>query len=121
MKAKDTDILMVPGYTNSGPGHWQTALGQDKLSDRRGASEQNEWSQTGPRGGLDAKPSPTQSQRDNPAPWCSLAHSLGPPSRLRGFFAGAQSVRERSLSPGPSLLAPPDVGQSRHPPPAFIS
>ena len=26
MKVKDADILIVPGYTNSGPDHWQTPL-----------------------------------------------------------------------------------------------
>ncbi|WP_202110586.1 alpha/beta hydrolase, partial [Brucella abortus] len=24
MKVKDADILIIPGYTNSGPDHWQT-------------------------------------------------------------------------------------------------
>ena len=31
MKVKDADILIVPGYTNSGPDHWQTRW-QAKLS-----------------------------------------------------------------------------------------
>ncbi|TIM62907.1 MAG: alpha/beta hydrolase, partial [Mesorhizobium sp.] len=24
MKVRDADILIVPGYTNSGPDHWQS-------------------------------------------------------------------------------------------------
>src|SRR5438876_2555800 len=41
MKVKDTDILIVPGYTNSGPEHWQTRW-QSKLSTARRV-EQVEW------------------------------------------------------------------------------
>ena len=42
MKVKDADILIVPGYTNSGPEHWQTRW-QSKLSTARRV-EQAEWS-----------------------------------------------------------------------------
>ena len=42
MKVKDADILFVPGYTNSGPDHWQTRW-QSKLSTARRV-EQAEWS-----------------------------------------------------------------------------
>ena len=42
MKVKDADILIVPGYTNSGPDHWQTRW-QAKLSTARRV-EQAEWS-----------------------------------------------------------------------------
>ncbi|MBX3577102.1 MAG: serine hydrolase family protein [Rhizobiaceae bacterium] len=41
MKVKDADILIVPGYTNSGPDHWQTRW-QAKLSTARRV-EQDEW------------------------------------------------------------------------------
>lgn len=42
MKASEADILIVPGYTNSGPEHWQTRW-QQKLSTSRRV-EQAEWS-----------------------------------------------------------------------------
>lgn len=42
MKVKDADILIVPGYTNSGPAHWQTRW-ETKLSTARRV-EQEEWS-----------------------------------------------------------------------------
>lgn len=41
MKVKDTDILIIPGYTNSGPDHWQTRW-ESKLSTARRV-EQAEW------------------------------------------------------------------------------
>lgn len=42
MKIADAEILIVPGYTNSGPDHWQTRW-QGKLSTARRV-EQAEWS-----------------------------------------------------------------------------
>src|SRR5215213_7335901 len=41
MKVKEADILIVPGYTNSGSGHWQSRW-QAKLSTARRV-EQAEW------------------------------------------------------------------------------
>src|SRR5690606_18116691 len=42
MKAKDAEILIIPGYTNSGPDHWQSRW-QSRLSTARRV-EQKEWS-----------------------------------------------------------------------------
>ena len=42
MKVSDAEILIVPGYTNSGPDHWQSRW-QAKLSTARRV-EQAEWS-----------------------------------------------------------------------------
>src|ERR1044072_6288026 len=41
MKVKDVDILIIPGYTNSGPSHWQSRW-EAKLSTARRV-EQAEW------------------------------------------------------------------------------
>jgi uncharacterized protein len=41
MRTADCDILIVPGYTNSGPAHWQTRW-QEKLSTAR-RIEQASW------------------------------------------------------------------------------
>ena len=43
MKASETDILMVPGYGNSGPDHWQSRW-QSKLASARRV-EQGSWDQ----------------------------------------------------------------------------
>lgn len=45
MKAKDADILIVPGYGNSGPEHWQSRWQQRIPSARR--VEQKEWAKPG--------------------------------------------------------------------------
>ncbi|MEX0347295.1 MAG: RBBP9/YdeN family alpha/beta hydrolase [Rhizobiaceae bacterium] len=42
MKVRDADILIIPGYTNSGPDHWQSRW-QAKLSTAQRV-EQAEWS-----------------------------------------------------------------------------
>jgi predicted alpha/beta hydrolase family esterase len=42
MKAADTEILIIPGYKNSGPDHWQTRWVERIKSARR--VEQDEWS-----------------------------------------------------------------------------
>ena len=41
MRTADCDIVVVPGYTNSGPDHWQTRW-QRKLSTARRV-EQDDW------------------------------------------------------------------------------
>ncbi|MFB2553235.1 RBBP9/YdeN family alpha/beta hydrolase [Ensifer soli] len=41
MKVADADILIIPGYTNAGPDHWQTRW-QQRLSTARRV-EQAEW------------------------------------------------------------------------------
>lgn len=42
MRAKDADIVIIPGYKNSGPDHWQSRW-QRKLSTARRV-EQDQWS-----------------------------------------------------------------------------
>ena len=42
MKVKDVEILIIPGYTNSGPDHWQSRWEQRLSTARR--VEQKEWS-----------------------------------------------------------------------------
>lgn len=98
MKARETDILIVPGYTNSGPGHWQTRW-QEKLSTARRV-EQAEW----------AKPVREDWTREianavNAAerPVVLVAHSLG-------VAAAVQAVEDFDKRvAGAFLVAPPDV------------
>lgn len=98
MKAKDAEILIVPGYTNSGPGHWQTRW-QDKLSTARRV-EQAEWSKP-------VREDWTRqiAERVNAAkaPVVLVGHSLGVAACVQ-----AVSLFERPLA-GAFLVAPPDV------------
>jgi len=98
MKARETDILMVPGYTNSGPGHWQTRW-QEKLSTARRV-EQAEWSkpvrEDWARAVADAVNEAAQ-------PVVLVAHSLGVASVVQALEAFEKPVV------GAFFVAPPDV------------
>lgn len=98
MKVKDADILIVPGYTNSGPDHWQSRWEQ-KLSTARRV-EQAEWSKP-VRGDW------TQTFADavNTAgrPVVVVAHSLGVPTVVQALH-----LLEKPIA-GAFLVAPPDV------------
>ncbi|MGV8936808.1 MAG: RBBP9/YdeN family alpha/beta hydrolase [Allorhizobium sp.] len=102
MKASDADILIIPGYTNSGPDHWQSRW-QSRLKTARRV-EQAEW----------AKPvrddwvkRVIEEVNASSRPVVVIAHSLGVPAlihavpELKGKIAGA------------FLVAPPDVANSK--------
>lgn len=98
MKVKDADILIIPGYTNSGPGHWQSRW-ERKLSTARRV-EQAEWS----------KPVREDWTREVAAavnsatkPVVAVAHSLGVASLVQ-----ALEQCEKPIA-GAFLVAPPDV------------
>lgn len=98
MKVKDADILIVPGYTNSGPDHWQSRW-QSKLSTAR-RIEQDEWS----------KPvrddwTKTLVEAANKAerPIVFVAHSLGVPTVLHALSHVKKPVA------GAFFVAAPDV------------
>jgi predicted alpha/beta hydrolase family esterase len=98
MKIKDADILIVPGYTNSGPDHWQSRW-QAKLSTARRV-EQAEWSKP-VREDWTAVMADAVNQATKPV--VIIAHSLGVPTAIQaipGF---------RKLVAGAFLVAPPDV------------
>lgn len=98
MKAKDADILIVPGYTNSGPDHWQSRW-QDRLSTARRV-EQAEWSkpvrETWTAALADAV---NASER----PVVIVAHSLGVATAVQAIGQFKRPVA------GAFLVAPPDV------------
>ncbi len=98
MKASDLEILIVPGYTNSGPEHWQSRW-QRKLSTARRV-EQREWT----------KPvcedwTARVAEEVNAAekPVLLVAHSLGVPSVVHALARFARPVV------GAFLVAPPDL------------
>ncbi|MGE0501870.1 MAG: RBBP9/YdeN family alpha/beta hydrolase [Rhizobiaceae bacterium] len=101
MKVRDTDILMVPGYTNSGPEHWQTRW-QQRLSTARRV-EQAEWTKP-----VREDWTSTLADAVNSAerPVVAVAHSLG----VATFIQAIPAFRQRVI--GAFLVAPPDVANA---------
>lgn len=98
MKAKDADILIIPGYTNSGPDHWQTRW-EEKLSSARRV-EQAEWSKPVL---ADWKANLVAAVNEATKPVVLVAHSLG-------VATAVQAVPEfRTKVAGAFFVAPPDV------------
>ena len=98
MKVKDASVLIVPGYTNSGPDHWQSRW-QERLSTARRV-EQGEWSKP-VREDWTAAMAAAVNQADRPV--VIVAHSLG-------VATAVQAVPQfRRPVAGAFLVAPPDV------------
>jgi uncharacterized protein len=98
MKVKEADILIVPGYTNSGPEHWQTRW-QSKLSTARRV-EQAEWSKPVRE---DWTANIVEAVNAAERPVVLVAHSLGVPAMIHGI------PEFRTPVAGAFLVAPPDV------------
>lgn len=98
MKASEADILIVPGYTNSGPDHWQSRW-QSKLSTARRV-EQAEWSKPVRKDWTD-KVARAVNKAGRPA--VIVAHSLGVSAVVQAVPQFAKPVA------GAFLVAPPDV------------
>ena len=98
MKASDADILIIPGYTNSGPDHWQTRW-QAKLSTARRV-EQAEWSKP-VREDWVARLVEEVNACSRPA--VLVAHSLGVPTLIHAV------PHLKAKVAGAFLVAPPDV------------
>lgn len=98
MKVSEADILIVPGYTNSGPDHWQTRWEQ-KLSTARRV-EQAEWSKP-VRDDWAARIAEAVNASTKPV--VLVAHSLGVPSVLHAVPHFKKPIA------GAFFVAPPDV------------
>ena len=98
MKASDADILMIPGYTNSGPDHWQTRW-QSRLSTARRV-EQTEWSKPVRE---DWVARLIEEVNASTRPVVLVAHSLGVPTMIHAVPHIGGKVA------GAFLVAPPDV------------
>lgn len=98
MKASEAQILIIPGYTNSGPDHWQSRW-ETKLSTARRV-EQAEWSKP-VREDWVAK----VAEEVNAAtlPVVLVAHSLGIPSAVHAIPLFRKPVV------GAFFVAPPEV------------
>ncbi|MDB5849821.1 MAG: alpha/beta hydrolase [Rhodoferax sp.] len=102
----ESKVLTLPGWLNSGPGHWQTrweaAFGDERV-------EQHDWLQP-LRGDWIARLEEVLLQQ--PAPVLLAAHSLG--CHLVAAWAAHSTNLQRVL--GALLVAPPDVQQLDFPP-----
>jgi predicted alpha/beta hydrolase family esterase len=98
MKASEADILIVPGYTNSGPHHWQTRWEQKLTTARR--VEQAEWAKPV----LDdwvARVAEEVNSAERPV--VLVAHSLGVPAVIHAVPLFRKPVA------GAFLVAPPEL------------
>lgn len=102
MKVREADILIVPGYTNSGPDHWQSRW-QSKLSTARRV-EQAEWSKP-VREDWTAGVAKAVNEAERPV--VIVAHSLGVAAVIQ-----ALPRFERPVA-GAFFVAPPDVANPK--------
>ena len=98
MKVSEADILIVPGYTNSGPDHWQSRW-ERKLSTARRV-EQAEWSKPVKE---DWVARLVEEVNASTRPIVLVAHSLGVPTVIHALPEIGKKVS------GALLVAPPDV------------
>ncbi|MBB2672304.1 UNVERIFIED_ORG: hypothetical protein GGE44_001857 [Rhizobium esperanzae] len=98
MKASDADILIIPGYTNSGPGHWQSRW-EAKLSTARRV-EQAEWTKPVREDWIARI---AEEVNASTRPVVLVAHSLGVPSAIHAIPLFRNRVA------GAFFVAPPDV------------
>lgn len=98
MKASDADILIIPGYTNSGEHHWQTRW-QSKLKTARRV-EQAEWSKPVRE---DWVRRVIEEVNAAEKPVVLVAHSLGVPTAVHAIPEFRKKVA------GAFFVAPPEV------------
>jgi uncharacterized protein len=98
MKASEADILIVPGYKNSGPEHWQSRW-EKKLSTARRV-EQQAWTKPVCEEWTDAV---ATAVANTTKPCIVVAHSLGVATMIKA------TPRIGDMVKGAFLVAPPDV------------
>lgn len=102
MKVKDAEILIIPGYTNSGPGHWQTRWEQKLSTARR--IEQAEWSKPIR---TDWVANVVRAIEESERPVILIAHSLGIPTAIHAAIETSKPIA------GGFFVAPPDVANPK--------
>ena len=102
MKTGDADILMVPGYTSSGPDHWMTRW-ENKLSTARRVEQADwvkpvvdEWTAR-------VKDAVESAER----PVVVVAHSLGCSTLVKALETMPEASKAKIR--GAFMVAPPDV------------
>lgn len=98
MKVSEAEILIVPGYTNSGPNHWQTRW-QSRLSSSRRV-EQAEWSKPVREDWVGRLIEEVEAATK---PVVIVAHSLGVATTVHAVPKVGHKIV------GAFLVAPPDV------------
>ncbi len=98
MRANEADILIIPGYTNSGPGHWQSRW-QQKLSTARRV-EQAAWSKPVRADWVACIAGEIERST---RPVVLVAHSLGVAAAVHAAAAPSKRIA------GAFFVAPPDV------------
>lgn len=113
MRIADLDILIVPGWTNSGPEHWQSRWQARMTTARR--VEMDDWDQPVRTAWVEALAAAVAiAQR----PALLVAHSLG----VLAVAHAAPSLPAGKVA-GAFLVAAPDLEQGQRPPeidPAFL-
>jgi uncharacterized protein len=110
MKVADLDIIIIPGYENSGSDHWQSRWEQ-KLSTARRV-EQDAWSKP-VREDWIARAAETVNSAEKPV--LIIAHSLGIPTAIHAIPHFNKRVA------GAFLVAPPDVANPKIRPKHFMT
>lgn len=102
LKIADADIVMVPGYTNSGPDHWMSRW-ESKFSTARRV-EQDDWLKPVVEDWTSNLVTDVEKGR---APIVLIAHSLG--CQVVANAVQQMSDAQREAVAGAFLVAPPDV------------
>lgn len=101
MKIKEAEILIVPGFKNSGPEHWQTRWENKMPTARR--VEQAEWAKPVKDDWVERLEEEIEQARK---PVVIIAHSLGVATAVHAVRSGARKVK------GGFFVAPPDIANS---------
>ncbi len=102
MKISDADIIMVPGYTNSGPDHWQTRWESQMKTARRVSQE--DWHKPVVE---DWTRNLITAVEEASKPVVLVAHSLG--GQVVAQSVAQMDDDQKSRIRGAFIVAPPDV------------
>ncbi|MEM1378038.1 MAG: alpha/beta hydrolase [Pseudomonadota bacterium] len=103
MKIRDAEILIVPGFKNAGPGHWQSRWEQKMPNARR--IEQKEWAKPVRDEWVEAIKSEIETTT---GPTVLIAHSLGVAAARHAVEDLGPAVTSRRLR-GALFVSPPEV------------
>lgn len=102
MKISEADILMVPGYTNSGPDHWQSRWEKQMKTARR--VKQDDWLKPVVEDWTDGLIAGIEESKGS---LVLVAHSLG--GQVVAQAIKKMNADHLSLIKGAFIVSPPDV------------